>query len=137
MFRQLKALNNMNNIKLKDSILSTENEKTGTLEQKQQGMAQNGQSPQQSAETNMQASMNEYYEANKDSFNSSQQNLLKEVTAETASRIQLFQGPPGTGKTHTILGIVSMLICSGAQKKILICTPSNKAIDEIVMRLSL
>jgi len=29
-----------------------------------------------------------------------------------------------------------MLIGSGAAQKILICTPSNKAVDEIVARLS-
>jgi senataxin len=49
--------------------------------------------------------------------------------------ILLIQGPPGTGKTHTITGIISMLMSSGA-KKILICAPSNAAIDEIVTRVS-
>ena len=39
----------------------------------------------------------------------------------------------GTGKTHTIHGIVSM-ICE-TKKRILVCTPSNSAIDEIVLRL--
>ena len=49
--------------------------------------------------------------------------------------ILLIQGPPGTGKTHTITGIISMLMSSGA-KKLLICAPSNAAVDEIVTRVS-
>ena len=48
----------------------------------------------------------------------------------------LIQGPPGTGKTHTIKGIISMLSRSlDPSKKILVCAPSNAAIDEIVTRL--
>ena len=49
--------------------------------------------------------------------------------------IHLIQGPPGTGKTHTIASIVAMLLYSGV-RKILICTPSNAAIDEVLRRLS-
>eukprot|EP00605_Chrysophyceae_sp_TOSAG23-4_P002113 GSChrysophyteH1.ASY1.ANO1.2339.1 assembled CDS len=61
-------------------------------------------------------------------------------------RVYLLQGPPGTGKTHTILGIVasknekggSMGRCQisvGSKRRILICAPSNAAIDEIVYRI--
>ena len=42
---------------------------------------------------------------------------------------------PGTGKTHTIHGIISM-INSCKKRKILVCAPSNAAIDEIVSRIS-
>jgi senataxin len=49
--------------------------------------------------------------------------------------ILLIQGPPGTGKTHTIRGIISMLLSSGI-KKIMVCAPSNAAIDEIVSRVA-
>lgn len=61
--------------------------------------------------------------------------------------LSLIQGPPGTGKTKTILGIVGAYFTSNdlvAQatnrpvsdtKKILICAPSNAAVDEIVLRL--
>jgi superfamily I DNA and/or RNA helicase len=42
---------------------------------------------------------------------------------------------PGTGKTHTITGIISMLLSSDV-KKILVCAPSNAAIDEIIARIS-
>jgi superfamily I DNA and/or RNA helicase len=62
--------------------------------------------------------------------------------------------PPGTGKTKTILGLVASLISQQARKiprsaiqtpvaeqasdltgKLLICAPSNAAVDEIVKRL--
>ncbi|OMJ25781.1 Helicase sen1 [Smittium culicis] len=70
----------------------------------------------------------------------------------------LIQGPPGTGKTKTILAILSMLITrdpnykqitkssngdiitppsntNSRNGKILVCAPSNAAVDEIVQRL--
>lgn len=55
--------------------------------------------------------------------------------------IKLLQGPPGTGKTHTLIGIVSALNYymkksqKNNRKQILICTPSNYAIDEIILRV--
>lgn len=69
------------------------------------------------------------------------------------TRIALLQGPPGTGKTSTILGMVSLFLSrdepgpttsvhatSGAVKRpkksrILLCTPSNAAVDEILLRI--
>ncbi|GMM37123.1 putative DNA/RNA helicase [Saccharomycopsis crataegensis] len=65
----------------------------------------------------------------------------------------LIQGPPGTGKTKTILGIVGYILTSNRSssiitapqkknhlevsknQKILICAPSNAAVDELVLRL--
>lgn len=63
----------------------------------------------------------------------------------------LIQGPPGTGKTKTILGIVGYSLSHGVNEKaieapsksaspssrakILICAPSNAAVDELVVRL--
>ncbi|KAK6441813.1 DEAD-box type RNA helicase [Oleoguttula sp. CCFEE 5521] len=72
----------------------------------------------------------------------------------------LIQGPPGSGKTKTIVAIVGGLLSSslgsassngttrvavpgqkpvvdsgGASKKLMVCAPSNAAVDEIVMRL--
>ena len=53
-----------------------------------------------------------------------------------ANDFLLIQGPPGTGKTHTIKGIISMLnCCTSRNKKVLVCAPSNAAIDEIVTRI--
>ena len=61
-------------------------------------------------------------------------NVLKKVSGMPSNDILLVQGPPGTGKTHTITGIVSMIM-SSKNKKILICAPSNAAVDEIVTRI--
>lgn len=71
----------------------------------------------------------------------------------------LIQGPPGTGKTKTILGVIGYFLTqedksihrvvapgarldSGAnasneknKRKILICAPSNAAVDELVLRI--
>lgn len=68
----------------------------------------------------------------------------------------LIQGPPGTGKTKTIVAMVGSLLTGhigvkppaavpvtrpGAQanqppmKKLLVCAPSNAAVDELVLRL--
>ena len=49
----------------------------------------------------------------------------------------LLQGPPGTGKTYTILGIVSALLAHEPEKRVLVCAPSNAAVDEVASRLSL
>ncbi|RBQ94589.1 hypothetical protein VDGD_01785 [Verticillium dahliae] len=66
----------------------------------------------------------------------------------------LIQGPPGTGKTKTIVAMVGALMtgnipqsggvrlatgganqAAGQKKKILVCAPSNAAVDELVLRL--
>lgn len=63
----------------------------------------------------------------------------------------LIQGPPGTGKTKTILGIIGYSLShqnkhnsltadldiksAESKPKILICAPSNAAVDELVIRL--
>ena len=73
-------------------------------------------------------------------------------TLSQKSGFALIQGPPGTGKTKTILGIASAHLSakgtaiifpgqsgnsrqSFIRKKILICAPSNAAVDEICRRL--
>ncbi|SPO00055.1 related to SEN1 protein [Cephalotrichum gorgonifer] len=61
----------------------------------------------------------------------------------------LIQGPPGTGKTKTIIAMVGALLnkvvttsapgqprpAGGSLKKLLVCAPSNAAVDELVLRL--
>jgi len=79
--------------------------------------------------------MKSYITKNKKLFNQSQFEVLKRVINSKIDSMTLVQGPPGTGKTHTILGIVSMLADAGI-KRIHLCTPSNKAVDEIISRLS-
>lgn len=43
-------------------------------------------------------------------------------------------GPPGTGKTRTLVATVEQLVVGGGEK-ILICTMTNAAADEIAIRL--
>lgn len=49
----------------------------------------------------------------------------------------LIQGPPGTGKTHVLTSLLSLLLQKSTYKLggILVCAPSNAAIDEIVSRV--
>lgn len=79
--------------------------------------------------------MRKYVKRNKKHFNASQLVVLDRVVEMPEDDVALIQGPPGTGKTHTITGIISMLLGAGI-KKILVCAPSNAAIDEIVSRVS-
>lgn len=49
--------------------------------------------------------------------------------------VTLIQGPPGTGKTHTLLCLLSLILQkSDISRPLLVCAPSNAAIDEIVTR---
>lgn len=47
----------------------------------------------------------------------------------------LIQGPPGTGKSHTIIGIIHKIKQINKGCKVLLCAPSNGAIDELTRRL--
>ncbi|CAD8060020.1 unnamed protein product [Paramecium primaurelia] len=73
-------------------------------------------------------------------YNQSQANSIKEILQQEKG-ISLLQGPPGTGKTHTLIGILSgayeymKINDKFPRKKILICAPSNAAIDEIILRI--
>lgn len=61
--------------------------------------------------------------------------------------VSLIQGPPGTGKTQTVLAIIAALHArlrresqlhpqgAGFLPKILVCAPSNAAVDEIAERI--
>jgi predicted DNA helicase len=58
---------------------------------------------------------------------------------EPGSFFALIQGPPGTGKTSTLLGLIASLLAgpsghvqTGA--RVLICAPSNAAVDELAGR---
>eukprot|EP00366_Plasmodium_knowlesi_P004419 XP_002261917.1 [Plasmodium knowlesi strain H] len=93
-------------------------------------------------------------------LNESQIEAIKMVLLNKNS-ISLIQGPPGTGKTKTVIGIISALYAiinsrnndekrqvgkkkkdcayndqnENCNKKILVCSPSNSAIDEIAKRI--
>lgn len=74
-------------------------------------------------------------------YNRMQYNVIvgcNEALSMNHPKIQLIQGPPGTGKTHTLIGIVKQFYRQWLETeapKILICAPSNGAIDEVTKRL--
>ncbi|KNE71140.1 hypothetical protein AMAG_15807 [Allomyces macrogynus ATCC 38327] len=55
------------------------------------------------------------------------------VRAVRSPGITLIQGPPGTGKTKTILGLIGAFL--QRTPHILVCAPSNAAVDEITKRV--
>lgn len=62
------------------------------------------------------------------------------IGAKLSSGFSLFQGPPGTGKTKTILAMLSAfledsVLLKARKKRVLVCAPSNAAVDEILFRL--
>ncbi|KAJ5734929.1 uncharacterized protein N7483_000054 [Penicillium malachiteum] len=97
------------------------------------------------AESTMQPIMNNY------SINLAQSKAIK--SAIDNDGFTLIQGPPGSGKTKTITALVGSLLSNVLEKagvsigtgysaarppaarKILVCAPSNAAVDELVMRL--
>ncbi|XP_027204965.2 uncharacterized protein LOC113798605 [Dermatophagoides pteronyssinus] len=88
---------------------------------------------------------NEKY--NKQQLNIIQASLNMIMLPHPTYRMLMIQGPPGTGKTYTIIGIVKNILRylmknqkfteNGTRipSRIMICAPSNGAIDEIGLRL--
>ena len=66
-------------------------------------------------------------------LNHSQVFAVKSVLQQPLS---LIQGPPGTGKTVTCASIVYHL-CKQHQGQVLVCAPSNVAVDQLTERLNL
>lgn len=67
---------------------------------------------------------------------------VTDVVIKKEAKICLIQGPPGTGKTKVIVNLVTQILYGNREHnnrtdkiKILLCAPSNAAIDEIVVRL--
>ena len=69
--------------------------------------------------------------ANNTSLNASQFQAIAGFS-NADDGIYLLQGPPGTGKTSTIVDLIFAL--SAQKKRILICAPSNKAVQVIADR---
>ncbi|KAG9121572.1 DEAD-box type RNA helicase [Ceratobasidium sp. 392] len=70
------------------------------------------------------------------------------LSALGSTGFSLIQGPPGTGKTSTICGLAGVFVSSSRtaflassdkeqkdKRRLLICAPSNAAIDEVTKRL--
>lgn len=81
-----------------------------------------------------------FFDSIKDKYNHSQFSSIQNICL-VKQGIKLLQGPPGTGKTHTLIGIVSGIYhyiktnTTNCRKHILICAPSNYAVDEIILRI--
>lgn len=67
-------------------------------------------------------------------FNKTQEKIIKKVIY-SKRHIELVHGPPGTGKTQTLVGSLINLLYLNKNDKILVCTSSNRALDEIIVRL--
>jgi ATP-dependent RNA/DNA helicase IGHMBP2 len=65
-------------------------------------------------------------------LNESQQEALKKVME--ATDVAFIHGPPGTGKTTTLVQAIKHTIKE--QKQVLVCAPSNAAVDLLVDKLS-
>ncbi|XP_015127180.1 helicase SEN1 [Diachasma alloeum] len=59
---------------------------------------------------------------------------IVKTVAQQSPKICLIQGPPGTGKSKVILNIICEVL-KKTNTKILLCAPSNRAIDEVVGNL--
>ncbi|XP_033210401.1 ankyrin repeat domain-containing protein 11-like isoform X2 [Belonocnema kinseyi] len=76
--------------------------------------------------------------ATKDELNKKQIEAVMRISEAALSdkpKISLIHGPPGTGKSKVIVNIVAQILLKGPGTKMLLCAPSNAAIDEIVLRL--
>ncbi|XP_078034885.1 putative helicase senataxin isoform X2 [Augochlora pura] len=67
---------------------------------------------------------------------------VTETIIQKQAKLCFIQGPPGTGKSKVIVNIVSQVLYGNnrymsneSPLKILVCAPSNAAIDEITIRL--
>lgn len=68
----------------------------------------------------------------KTSLNESQQQALQKVLE--ATDIAIIHGPPGTGKTTTLVQAIRQTV--QLEKQVLVCAPSNAAVDLLVEKLS-
>lgn len=80
-----------------------------------------------------------------DKLNQKQIEAVNKVTKAAVhkdTKLCFIQGPPGTGKSKVIVNIITQILygnnrytSNGSSFKMLVCAPSNTAIDEIVLRL--
>lgn len=76
-------------------------------------------------------------------LNDSQKNAVKMAVTICLSKepnVGLIIGPPGTGKTNVICNIVLTLMSkvqtmTNIKPKLLLCAPSNEAVDSLVRRI--
>ncbi|XP_051154266.1 probable helicase senataxin isoform X2 [Leptopilina boulardi] len=61
---------------------------------------------------------------------------ISEAALTEKPLISLIHGPPGTGKSKVIVNIVIQILFKNPNAQILVCAPSNAAVDELALRLS-
>ena len=69
-------------------------------------------------------------------LNESQKDAIIDSVSDEKS-FALIQGPPGTGKSFTLIEMARVFLKieeNSTNRKLLICTPSNGAVDELVER---
>ncbi|KAJ2718176.1 hypothetical protein GGI07_005862 [Coemansia sp. Benny D115] len=66
-----------------------------------------------------------------DSLNESQKRAVR--LALGPGDVAMVHGPPGTGKTHTVVEIIRQMCLRG--QRLLVCAPSNVAVDNLAERL--
>ncbi|XP_044589239.1 uncharacterized protein LOC123268325 isoform X2 [Cotesia glomerata] len=85
-----------------------------------------------------------YKFATGDALNERQMEAVLSVTnavLDKKPKICLVEGPPGTGKSRVIVNIITEIMygqnryANNDRRRILVCAPSNAAVDEITMRL--
>lgn len=64
-------------------------------------------------------------------LNASQKSAI--INSESAQQLSIIHGPPGTGKTTTLVALVAELVKN--EKRVLVCAPSNNAVDLLAMKL--
>ncbi|XP_043588324.1 helicase sen1 isoform X2 [Bombus pyrosoma] len=80
-----------------------------------------------------------------DKLNEKQMEAVSKITKaviQKDTKLCFIQGPPGTGKSKVIVNIVTQILygnnrytSNGSSFRMLVCAPSNAAIDDIVLRL--
>lgn len=67
---------------------------------------------------------------------------ITEMVVQKQPKICFIQGPPGTGKSKVIVNIITQVLYGnerytnfGGPLRILVCAPSNAAVDELTLRL--
>ncbi len=71
------------------------------------------------------------YAPNFPQLNESQNKAVQQIT--TAEDIAIVHGPPGTGKTTTLIRAIQQTLKT--EKQVLVCAPSNTAVDLLVAKL--
>ena len=71
------------------------------------------------------------FDFNSPQLNPSQNEALSNCLRST--QMSIIHGPPGTGKTTTLIGVVKALVKT--EKKILVCAPSNNAVDLLARQI--